>query len=112
VKGAEVIVRTWKGATRDVDADRYIEYMQQTGLKEYRQTTGNLGAFILHRPAGDKAEFIFVSFWDSIDAVRRFAGEGHERAVFYPQDDDFLIDRDLHVDHYNLAGGDVPFEPR
>jgi len=103
-----VIARTWRGSTRSKDATRYIEYMEQTGLKEYRETEGNLGVLILRRSNNDaEAEFLFVSLWESIDAIRRFAGEDYETAVFYPEDDAFLVDRDLHVDHYDIVVGDA-----
>jgi hypothetical protein len=42
--------------------------------------------------------------WESMDAIRAFAGDDPEQAVFYPEDDRFLIDRDLTVAHYEVAG--------
>lgn len=73
-------------------------------------TDVNQGVFALRRSVGDRVEFLFLSFWDSIAAVRRFAGEDYGRAVFYPEDDRYLIDRDLHVDHYEVVArtGAVP----
>jgi heme-degrading monooxygenase HmoA len=103
-----VIARTWRGSTRPADADRYIDYMQETGFKEILETHGNLGVIALRRPIDDRVEFLFVSFWESIDAVRRFAGEDYRWAVFYPEDDAYLIDRDLHVDHHEVVTGEVP----
>jgi hypothetical protein len=43
-----------------------------------------------------------------MDAVRRFAGPAPERAVFYPDDDRYLIQRDEHVDHYDVAHARTP----
>jgi hypothetical protein len=50
-----------------------------------------------------------VSLWSSLDDVRAFAGDDVEQAVFYPEDDGFLIDRDLRVRHYEVVEqvGDV-----
>ena len=45
---------------------------------------------------------MIVSLWDSMDAVRRFAGESPERAVFYPEDERFLVARDEQVTHYEV----------
>jgi heme-degrading monooxygenase HmoA len=98
-----LIARTWRGITRQEDADRYSDYMQATGFKEYLETDGNLGVVALRRAVDNGVEFLFLSFWESIDAVRRFAGEAYGRAVFYPEDDAYLIDRDLHVDHYEVV---------
>jgi heme-degrading monooxygenase HmoA len=100
-----VIARIWRGATRAEDAERYVEYLQGTGLREYRETAGNRGAWVLWRRDDERAEFVTLSFWDSEDAVRGFAGEDIERAVFYPEDDRFLVERDLTVHHYHLVEG-------
>ena len=97
-----MVVRTWRGWTRAEDADRYVEYLRETGLKEYRATPGNRGAWVLRRVVGDRCEFVTVSVWGSFDDVRGFAGDDVERAVFYPEDDAFLVDRELSVDHWEL----------
>jgi len=58
-----MIVRTWRGAVRAADADRYLQYLNETGLPEYRTTPGNLGAMAWCRIEGDRCEFVTVSFW-------------------------------------------------
>lgn len=98
-----MIVRTWRGATRVEDAGAYLDYLRETGFAEYAGTPGNRGVLALRRVVRDRAEFLLLSFWDSEDAIRGFAGDDIERAVFYPEDDRFLIDRDDHVDHYELV---------
>jgi heme-degrading monooxygenase HmoA len=99
-----MVVRTWRGWTRAEDADRYAEYVAETGLKEYRATPGNRGAWIVRRTEGDRCEFVTVSVWDSLDDIRGFAGDDVGRAVFYPEDDEFLVERELTVDHWELWG--------
>lgn len=103
-----MIVRTWRGAVRARDADRYLDYLRRTGLEEYRETEGNRGAMVLRDVSGDRAEFLLLSFWDSEEAVKRFAGADPGRAVFYPEDERFLVDRDERVRHYELAWGHPP----
>ncbi|HLY86362.1 MAG TPA: hypothetical protein VKO84_07620 [Gaiellaceae bacterium] len=97
-----MVVRTWRGSTRAEDADAYVAYVRETGLKEYRATPGNRGAWILRHAAGDRCEFVTVSLWDSLEDVRGFAGDDIGRAVFYPEDDAFLVERDLTVHHWEL----------
>ena len=97
-----MIARTWRGWTRTADADPYVEYLLRTGMKEYRETPGNRAAYILRRRDADRTEFVTLTFWDSLDAVKRFAGEEPERAVFYPEDDRFLVDRDTSASHYEV----------
>ena len=98
-----VIARTWRGWTRPEDADAYAAYIQATGLAEYTAIPGNRGAYLLHRPDGDRAEFIAVSFCDHLESITAFAGDDIDAAVFYPQDDHFLIDRETTVHHYTVT---------
>jgi heme-degrading monooxygenase HmoA len=104
-KGDHMIARIWRGATSAEDAEAYIGYIERTGLKEYRDTLGNLGAYLMWRFVDERAEFLTLSFWESRDAIKGFAGEEIERAVFYPEDDRYLIERELTVSHYEVQGG-------
>jgi heme-degrading monooxygenase HmoA len=97
-----VIARRWRGWTRSEDADAYLSYIRETGLQEYRGTPGNRGAWILRRDDGDRVEFVTLSFWESMDAVRAFAGAEPDRAVYYPEDERFLVDQEDTVEHYEL----------
>ncbi len=101
-----MIARVWRGWTSAEDADRYVEYLQQTGIAAFRRTPGNAGAYLLRRTEGNRTEFIALSFWDSFEAVKRFAGDDIDRAVFYPEDERFLVARDEHVTHYELMPSD------
>lgn len=97
-----MIARIWRGAVRAQDADEYAAYVQETGIKHYKQTPGNRGAWRMRRVDGERAEIITLSFWDSLEAIEGFAGADAEKAVFYPEDDRFLIERDLQVTHYEV----------
>jgi heme-degrading monooxygenase HmoA len=98
-----MMARTWRGATRAEDADAYLEYLEKTGFSEYRATPGNRGVLGLRRVTGDRAEFLLVTLWDSEEAIRKFAGDDIERAVFYPEDDRFLVEREEHVNHFEVV---------
>lgn len=98
-----IIVRTWSGTTRAADADRYLQYLQDTGLREYRETNGNRGVIALRRMVDGRADFLLISFWDSKEAIRRFSGDDLNRARFYPEDEQFLLDRDEQALHYELV---------
>ena len=98
-----MIARMWRGVVRRDDADAYVEYIVNTGMAEYRATPGNQGAWMLRRDDGDRSEIITFSLWDSGDSIRAFAGEDIDQAVFYPEDDRFLIERDLKVRHYRVV---------
>ena len=100
-----MIVRTWTGWTTDELADGYEQYMQKVALTGYSAIPGNQGVLMLRRPAGqNRTEFQMVTLWESMEAVTAFAGEHPERAVFYPEDDHFLVDRQWEVCHYEVYG--------
>ena len=98
-----MIARIWRGATKAEDAEAYLEYLHRTGFSAFRGTAGNQSALGLRRLVDGKAEFLIISIWDSEEAIRRFAGEDIQKAVFYPEDDRYLVDRDLHVSHYEVV---------
>jgi heme-degrading monooxygenase HmoA len=82
----------------------YVDYIEATGLAAYRKTPGNLGAQMWARDLGDgRSEVTTVSWWSSLDDVKGFAGEDVEVAVFYPEDDDYLIDREATVTHHEVV---------
>lgn len=102
-----MIMRRWRGAVRSEDADAYLAHQNGTGVRDYRTTPGNRGVFVLRRPLGDLVEVVTLSLWDSMDDVRRFAGDQPEVAVFYPGDDELLVEKDLHVDHHEVTEFDL-----
>jgi heme-degrading monooxygenase HmoA len=97
-----MIARTWRGATKASDGDAYVQYLHETGIREYKATPGNKGVIALRREQDGKTEFFLVSLWDGWDAIKAFAGPKPDQAVFYPEDDRFLVERDMHVDHYEV----------
>ena len=98
-----MIARIWRGATRAADADAYLEYLDRTGHQEYRSIAGHRRTVTLRRTEGGRTEFVVLSFWDSLDAVRAFAGTDVERAVFYPEDDRYLVEREDRVRHFDVV---------
>ncbi len=97
-----MIGRIWRGVVRSEDVEEYIAYVRDTGIDEYRATEGNKGAWILTRPVDAGTEILTFSLWESMDAVRAFAGDDPERAVYYPEDDRFLVERSETVEHYRV----------
>ena len=97
-----MIARIWRGWTRPEDTEAYATYIRATGIVEYEATPGNQGAYLISRPDGDRTEFLTVSFWDTYDAIAAFAGSDIEQAVFYPEDDRYLVDRETTVRHFTV----------
>ena len=98
-----MIARMWRGWVRTEDRDAYVAYIEGTGMAEYRQTPGNRGAHMLTRDLPDgRTEIVTLSFWDSREVIHGFAGEDISRAVFYPEDDRYLVGREDTVTHFEV----------
>lgn len=99
-----MIARIWRGRTRPGMGESYYEYLEKTGLKEYHATEGCRGVQVLRRTIGDASEYVLVTLWDDMDAVRRFAGPEPERAVYYPEDERYFPQEELtpYVSHYEV----------
>ena len=97
-----MIARVWKGTTRAEQADAYLDYLKRTGLHHCLATPGNRGVTILRSIADGRATFVFTSRWDSWDAIRAFAGPTPETAVYYPEDEAFLLSLEPNVEHYEV----------
>jgi heme-degrading monooxygenase HmoA len=98
-----MIARIWRGVVRTADADEYTKYIADTGFRAYGETPGNRGAWMLRRDDDGRTEFLTLSMWESVDAVKAFAGEDYEAAVLYPEDEQYLIETDPKVRHYDVV---------
>jgi heme-degrading monooxygenase HmoA len=97
-----MIARTWWGRTPAAQADEYVKYLEKTGVKDLEATLGNKGVFVFRRIDGEEAEFFMMSLWESMEGIREFAGPEPERAVYYPEDKEFLLELDPNVIHYEV----------
>jgi heme-degrading monooxygenase HmoA len=102
-----MIARTWHGVVRLEKADEYHDYVLRTGVPGYKATPGNLGVYILRRIEGDRAHFLLVSYWESLDAIRAFAGNDVEAARYYPEDRKYLLELEPQVTHYDVLLSDA-----
>src|SRR2546425_12714869 len=98
-----MIARIWRGETRADRAEAYTAYLERTGATECRETPGNRGVRVLRHLVGDRAQFVFISFWDNWDSIRAFAGSDVEAAHYYPEDKDFLLYLEPKVEHYEVV---------
>ncbi len=87
-----MIARMWHGKVPKKKSGQYHQYLLKTGLHDYEKVEGNKGVFLLKRDENDITHFHTLTFWDSIAAIKRFAGEEYEKARYYPEDKDFLLE--------------------
>src|SRR4030095_2758129 len=98
-----MVARLWRGATRVEKANAYVEYLRRTGATECRRAPGNQGVTILRAIYADRADFLFISFWESLSAIKGFAGPSIDEAVYYPEDSEFLLEMEPGVIHYEVV---------
>jgi heme-degrading monooxygenase HmoA len=96
------IARIWRGRTTSVKADEYEAYLFASGITKVRQTPGNRGVTVLRREDGGQTEFLVISIWDSLDAVKRFAGRDYDKAVILERDREYLVEVEPTVRHYAI----------
>ena len=98
-----MIARIWHGVTEAAKADEYLDYLNETGVPDYRGTEGNRGVYVLRRIEDEEAHFLTLSLWDSMDDVKRFAGAEPERPKYYPADERSLLNFEPTVRHYEVV---------
>jgi heme-degrading monooxygenase HmoA len=98
-----MVTRMWRGWTRSEDADRYDRHYRSEVMASLRQVPGFRGARLLRRTVGEETEFVSLTFFDDLDAVRSFAGPDHETAVVAAEARQVLIHHDERVAHYETA---------
>jgi heme-degrading monooxygenase HmoA len=97
-----MIARIWHGWARGENAERYEAHLRAEILPGIHRIEGYAGAYLLRRESGGEVEFVTVTLWDSMDAVREFAGEDHEAAVVPPEARELLNRFDERSAHYEI----------
>ena len=97
-----MIARIWHGITPTSKADEYAEYVNKTGVRDYRAVEGNLCVHVLRRIEGGQAHFLTLTFWDSVESIKKFAGEDYGKARYYPEDAEYLLEFEEKVAHYEV----------
>ena len=103
--------RVWHGWTIPANADAYESLLKSeifTGIQN-RQIAGYRGIHLFRRNVGDEVEFVTVMWFDSIEAVRAFAGEDYEVAVVPPKARALLSRFDARSQHYEVKAGSAGF---
>jgi heme-degrading monooxygenase HmoA len=94
-----MIARIWHGRTSSSNAEKYREFVLETGITGYRSIKGNLGAQIWQKQEGDITHIWTVSWWDDYESIKQFAGEDFEKAKYYNEDKKYLLEFEEKVTH-------------
>jgi heme-degrading monooxygenase HmoA len=97
-----MIARFWSAQTTGAQAPAYVEHLRAQVLPALRRLDGYGGALLLERPAHDSVEIIVLTFWQSLDSIRGFAGADLEGAVVAEEAAALLTRFDRRVRHYEV----------
>ncbi len=94
-----MITRIWHGTTSISDADNYLKFLNESGIRDYKETPGNLSIKVLRRKEEHVCHFWTVTEWENLESIKAFAGDDLEKAKYYPEDKDFLLEFEEKVIH-------------
>jgi heme-degrading monooxygenase HmoA len=98
-----MISRQWKGIAKPGRADNYIEHLKTETFPQIAKIPGFVNASIMTREIPQGTEFLVVTTWESIEAIRRFAGEDPEAAVVPAVVQEMMVEYDERVGHYEIV---------
>lgn len=102
LQSRRVIARIWHGRTLTSKADEYYAYLKEAGIDKIEAIDGNLGAQVLRRTEGKSTEFTVISYWESREAIKKFAGDDIEKTHFLPKDPQYLLELEPLVKHFEV----------
>jgi heme-degrading monooxygenase HmoA len=105
-----MIVRMWRGKTSAAKAEGYGTFLREMAHPDYGEAEGNRGWMLLSRADAQSVEFMFLSFWDSMQAVAQYAGGDPEHPKYYPEDEAALLELPERAEHFEVL--DVVLDAR
>jgi antibiotic biosynthesis monooxygenase (ABM) superfamily enzyme len=102
-----MIARYWRGWTKPQDAEAYEDLLRKKVLPGLKTIEGYRGGYVLRKDDGDEMEFVVVNLFDSLDSVRRFAGEDYCTPVFEPEARQLLSRIEPVAKHYEVRADSV-----
>ncbi|MEO9483932.1 MAG: antibiotic biosynthesis monooxygenase [Ekhidna sp.] len=97
-----MIARIWEGRTNAVDYEKYTAFMKERALPDYKETTGFISLRFLRKLEGDIGHFKLITYWESMEVIKNFAGDDFSKAKYYPEDQQFLLGFEECVQHYEV----------
>ena len=102
-----MIARIWHGKTKSSNQEAYTRLLKKLAVPDYKKTTGFKGLSFLTNIQGGEAHFTLITYWENMEVIKNFAGDDVEKARYYPEDSEFLLEFEETVQHYEV----VAFEP-
>lgn len=97
-----MIARIWEGRTKIEHLDAYTTFMKVKAIPDYSKTDGFVRLTFLKRTDADIAYFKLITFWENMEVIKNFAGKDLEKAKYYEEDKNYLVDFPESVIHYEV----------
>jgi len=97
-----MIARIWHGRTLVEDFDTYTKFMKEKAIPDYKKTNGFVKLTFLRNIENNIAHFTLITFWENLQVIKNFAGEDFEKAKYYPEDENFLLEFEEKVTHFEV----------
>ena len=97
-----MIARLWHGSTKPEDADAYEALLKPELLPGISKVPGFMGSYFLKRDLGGEVEFITILLWESLEALKRFAGEDYEISIVPEERRQYLLKHDAKAAHFEV----------
>lgn len=98
-----MIARMWRGSVIRERADDYVKHLQESVVPQLCRIDGFKGVYLLRRNSSEDVEFLVLTFWESMEAIRKFAGDKAEVAVVAPAARALFREYDAEVKHFEIA---------
>ena len=102
-----MIARIWEGRTTLSKAADYKEFLLRVAVPDYKSVKEIQRIQFLHHVENDAEYFTLITLWPSIEAIKKFAGPDYDKAKYYPEDDEFLLEFPEKVQHYEVFYNEV-----
>ncbi len=96
------IMRLWHGEVSIEKAEEYEKFMIEKAAPDYGSVDGLLKLYFQRRNENKTAHFLLVTIWDSLESIKKFAGAEPELAKYYPEDDNFLLEKEEKTSMYEV----------
>jgi len=100
-----MILRMWKARSTTSRTEAYIHHATKVVFPRLRAIEGHRGEYLLRREVEDGVELVLLTLWESMEAVRRFAGPEPNKAVVEPEARAVLTSFDEYVTHFEVVHG-------
>ncbi len=97
-----MIARIWHGKTSIANFEAYTEFLRKVAIPDYQKTTGFKSLSFLTQIKNNEGHFTLVTYWENLEVIKNFAGNDFEKAKYYPEDNNFLLEFEPYVEHFEV----------